>query len=113
MVQTRPSVILSEFSKFINKDYPFDDDTFSNFNDIQEYWKFMTGATKELSFSESVEIPSEEIDIIIDESEEITIMNNSNEYEDFMAENTKTLAFESQTPDDLLMYHPADNPAEK
>ena len=47
--KTRPSVILSELSKFINKDYPFDDDTFSNFNDVQAYWKFTTGATKELS----------------------------------------------------------------
>ncbi|CAG8762788.1 9475_t:CDS:2, partial [Acaulospora morrowiae] len=193
--KTRPSVILSEFSKFINKDYPFDDDTFSNFNDVQEYWKFTIGATKELSilavrifsicinsascerlfssmgfihsvqrnrlqvareleqriyantitynaenhesnpecFSESIEIPSEEIDIIINESEEMTTVNDSNEYgsvtntdvnnewravlndwsEDLMAENTETLAFESQTPDDLLTRHPADDPAGK
>jgi len=33
--------------------------------------------------------------------------------EDLIAENTETLAFESQTPDDLLTHHPADDPAGK
>ncbi|CAG8620914.1 17508_t:CDS:2 [Acaulospora morrowiae] len=47
--KTRPSVILAELSKFVNKEYPFDDDTALNFDDIQEYWKFTIGATKELS----------------------------------------------------------------
>lgn len=47
--KTRPSVILAELSKFVNEEYPFDNDTASNFDDVQDYWKFTTGATKELS----------------------------------------------------------------
>ncbi|CAG8456079.1 11347_t:CDS:2 [Acaulospora morrowiae] len=47
--KTQPSVILAELSKFVNKEYPFDDDTASNFDNIQKYWKFMIGATKELN----------------------------------------------------------------
>ncbi|CAG8677661.1 13882_t:CDS:2, partial [Acaulospora morrowiae] len=54
--------VFNKFSKFINKDYPFDDDMFSNFNDIQEYWKFMTGATKELSILAALYIQYDETD---------------------------------------------------
>ncbi|CAG8829230.1 25388_t:CDS:2, partial [Dentiscutata erythropus] len=36
------------FSKFMTKDYPFDDETASNFDDIQAYWNYSAGATKEL-----------------------------------------------------------------
>ncbi|CAG8517696.1 9006_t:CDS:2 [Acaulospora morrowiae] len=60
-------------------------------------------------FSESVEIPFEGIDIIIDESKEMSTMNDK----DLMAENTETLVFKSQMPDDLLTRYPADDPAGK
>ncbi|CAG8610294.1 25750_t:CDS:2 [Dentiscutata erythropus] len=46
--KTKPVIILSEFSKFMAKEYPFDDETASNFANIQEYWDFSIGATKEL-----------------------------------------------------------------
>ena len=79
-------------------------------------------------FPESVEILSEEVDIIVDErtvddnteysSDTNTDVDNEwravlNDWsEDLIAENTETLAFESRTADDLLtrLDHPADEP---